>query len=89
MPNELLIISTNALATPPSEHGRYIPDISNEELIRSLSLNNPSFVDLNTLVSPNDNPTIPNMIDAKPHLVFMIQYNPHLLSLQDIKITHH
>jgi hypothetical protein len=58
MPNELLTISTNALATPPSEHGRYIPDITEEELTHSLSLSNPNFVDLKTLESPYNSPLI-------------------------------
>jgi hypothetical protein len=64
MPHDLLIISTNALSTPPSKHGRYIPDITEKELTHSLSLSNPNFVDLKTLESPDDNPTIPNMINA-------------------------
>jgi hypothetical protein len=67
MPDELLlIISTNVIATPPSEHGSYIPDVTNEEMAHILSLNNPSFVDLKTLESPYYRPLIFNVNGRKP-----------------------
>jgi hypothetical protein len=51
IPNELLTIIMNTIAAPPAAHGRYIPDITEEEMTTVLLENNSTFVDLNILES--------------------------------------